>query len=126
VLAVLPPLLWRIGSRSAVSQRDVCPDGKWRARYRDDVGRQHSRHFARKVDAQRWLDEMTASVVTGQYVDPKVGRIAFRTYAEQCREAQEHRPSSAAHVETMLRRHASRRWGSGRCPRSCRARSRRG
>jgi len=41
------------------------PDGRWRARYRDDAGREHSKHFARKVDAQRWLDEVTASVVTG-------------------------------------------------------------
>jgi hypothetical protein len=41
-------------------------DGKWRARYRDDVGRQHAQHFGRKVDAQRWLDEVTAAVITGQ------------------------------------------------------------
>lgn len=82
------------------------PDGKWRARYRDSGGREHARHFTRKVDAQRWLDEVTASVVTGQYVDPKAGRITFRVYAEQWRAAQVHRPSSQAHVETMLRRHA--------------------
>ena len=81
-------------------------DGKWRARYRDDVGKQHARHFNRKVDAQRWLDEVTAAVVTGQYVDPKAGRITFREYAEQWRQAQVHRPSSEAHVERMLRRHA--------------------
>ena len=30
----------------------------------------------------------------------------FRDYAEQWRAAQVHRPSSQAHVETMLRRHA--------------------
>lgn len=82
------------------------PNGKWRARYRDSGGRQHARHFARKVDAQRWLDEVTASVVTGQYVDPKAGQVTFKAYAEQWRAAQVHRPSSAAHVETMLRRHA--------------------
>jgi integrase len=81
-------------------------DGKWRARYRDAGGREHAKHFARRVDAQRWLDEVTASVVTGQYVDPKAGRISFKTYAEQWREAQVHRQSSADHVETMLRRHA--------------------
>ena len=81
-------------------------DGKWRARYRDDAGKQHARHFRRKVDAQRWLDEVTAAVVTGQYVDPKAGRITFREYAEHWRQAQVHRPSSAAHVEGMLRRHA--------------------
>jgi len=37
-------------------------NGQWRAPYRDEGGREHSRHFTRKVDAQRWLDETTASV----------------------------------------------------------------
>jgi integrase len=59
------------------------PDGKYRARYRDDAGREHSRHFARKADAERWLDEVTASRVTGTYSDPKAGRVTFgRFYAE--------------------------------------------
>jgi len=53
------------------------PDGVWRARYRDEAGREHAKHFPRKVDAQRWLDEVTAAVVTGQYVDPKAGRITW-------------------------------------------------
>ncbi|MCW2736098.1 site-specific integrase [Nocardioides sp.] len=82
------------------------PNGQWRARYRDSAGREHSKHFPRKVDAQRWLDEVTTSVVTGQYVDPNAGRMTFREYAEKWRDAQVHRPSSQAHVETMLRRHA--------------------
>jgi integrase len=38
------------------------------------------KHFARKVDAQRWLDQVTASVLTGSYVDPKAGTIAFTSY----------------------------------------------
>jgi hypothetical protein len=82
------------------------PDGQWRARYRDGSGREHARHFDRKVDGQRWLDEVTAAVVTGQYVDPRAGRITFKEYAEAWRVVQVHRPSSAVHVETMLRRHA--------------------
>lgn len=82
------------------------PDGRYRARYRDPDGREHARHFARKIDAQRWLDEQNAALVTGQYVDPRAGRVTFCEYAEQWRAAQVHRPSSAAHVETMLRRHA--------------------
>ncbi len=53
------------------------PNGAWRARYRDEAGKEHARHFERKIDAQRWLDEVTASVVTGQYVDPRAGRITF-------------------------------------------------
>ena len=82
------------------------PDGRWRARYRDHAGREHAKHFARKVDGQRWLDEVTASVVTGQYVDPKAGRVTFHEYAEHWRDIQVHRPTTQAHVETMLRLHA--------------------
>jgi integrase len=56
------------------------PDGRWRARYRDEMNREHAKHFDRKVDAQRWLDEVTAAVVTGTYVDPKAGRVNFATW----------------------------------------------
>jgi len=59
------------------------PDGQWRARYRDDAGKEHARHFTRKVDGQKWLDEVTASVVTGQYVDPSAGRVTFSGYYAQ-------------------------------------------
>lgn len=52
------------------------------------------------------MDEVTASIVTGQYVDPRAARITFKEYAEAWRVSQVHRPFSAAHVETMLRRHA--------------------
>ena len=79
---------------------------RWRARYVDERGREHAKVFARKVDAQKWLDEFTAAVVTGQYVDPKAGLITFRDYAERWRAMHIQRPSSRAHVETMLRRHA--------------------
>jgi integrase len=51
--------------------------GQWRARYRDEHGKEHARHFERKVDAQRWLDEVTAQIVTGAYADPKAGRATF-------------------------------------------------
>jgi integrase len=81
-------------------------DGQWRARYRDDADREHSRHFARKVDAQRWLDEVTTSVVTGQYVDPNAGKVTFKVYAEAWRAAQVHRDTTRAHVATMLNKHA--------------------
>ena len=59
------------------------PDGQWRARYRDAAGKEHAQHFARKVDAQRWIDEITTALVTGQYVDPKAGRVTVKEYAEQ-------------------------------------------
>ena len=85
---------------------DKRQNGTWRARYRPAPNSpQKTRTFSRKTDAQRWLDETTAALVTGQYVDPKAGQQTVRDYAEQWRTSQVHRPTTAAHVETMLRLH---------------------
>lgn len=81
------------------------PDGRWRARYRDDAGKEHAGHFTRKVDAQRWLDEKTAAIVTGQYVDPRAGRLTVREYAAQWRAAQVWRPKTERRVDAALRNH---------------------
>jgi len=56
-------------------------DGMYRARYRDGAGKEHARHFARKIDAQQWLDGITASVAAGTYTDPKTART---TVAQWC------------------------------------------
>lgn len=80
------------------------PDGRWRARYRDAAGKEHARHFDRKVDAQRWLDEVTASIVTGAYVDPKTART---TVADWCdtwlRGYGTRRPSSVRQAEVHVK-----------------------
>ena len=81
------------------------PDGKWRARYRDPDGREHARHFARKVDAERWLVDQQSKIARGEYVDPTAGRQTFGSYAGQWMAAQVHRPSTSALVEVDLRRH---------------------
>lgn len=57
------------------------PDGRWRARYRDETGKEHAKHFGRKVDAQRWLDTQTSALVTGTHVAPKTARM---TVSEWC------------------------------------------
>lgn len=62
---------------SSVKRR---PDGRYRARFRDEDGREHAKHFVRKGDAQRYLDEVTASQLTGQYVDPRAGTITLGAY----------------------------------------------
>jgi integrase len=87
---------------SSIAKR---PDGRWRARYRDQDNREHSKHFARKVDAQRWLDEVTAAVVTGQYVDPRSGRTWVREYAAAWEGQQIGRAASASIVDNALRLH---------------------
>jgi integrase len=90
------------GISKSVAQR---PDGKFRARFRDQAGKEHAAHFATKSAAKRWLDEQTAAIVTHQYVDPRSGKITFRQYAEQWRSVQVHRPGTQEHIEARLRCH---------------------
>jgi hypothetical protein len=61
---------------------------RYRARYRDEAGKEHARHFVKRAQAQRWLDEVTASVVRGDYVDPAAGKITFRQWFRRWSEVQ--------------------------------------
>src|SRR3954447_24857995 len=99
------------------------PDGTYRPRFRDETGKEHARHFKRKVDAQRWLDEQTAAMVTGAYVDPRAGRMTFAEYAEQWRTTQVVRPTTGLAYERVLRRNVYPRLGPVRLRPSDRARS---
>lgn len=80
-------------------------DGKYRARYRDPAGKQHAKHFDKKLDATAWLDEKRGELAAGRYVDPAAGKVTFKEYAETWRAAQAHRPQTARQVEQLLRCH---------------------
>lgn len=59
------------------------PDGTWRARYRDDDGKEHARHFKLKRDGQAWLDQVASSRLTGHHVAPSATKITLAEfYAE--------------------------------------------
>ena len=58
------------------------PDGQYRARYRDELGKEHARHFARKADANTWLDTVTTSIVTGTYVDPRTAKLTVKQWTD--------------------------------------------
>jgi integrase len=51
------------------------PDGRWRARYRSADGKEHARHFDRKIEADRFLTEQQNKVNHGEWVDPALGRM---------------------------------------------------
>lgn len=59
------------------------PNGRYQARFRDDARREHARNFTRKRDAQRWLDEQTTAIVSGQWADPRAGKITVQDYFDQ-------------------------------------------
>ncbi|ONH61278.1 hypothetical protein CcI49_06730 [Frankia sp. CcI49] len=81
-------------------------DGTWRARYRDAAGKEHAKHFRRKVDADAWERDQRAAVDRGTHVDPAAGRELVRVYGERWRAAQvQHRPATATKVEVLTRLH---------------------
>jgi integrase len=87
--------------------------GGYRARWREfPGGPQKTRHFARKTDAERFLDVVRGDLARGSYIDPDAGRISFREYAEEWRAAQVHRRGTAAATESYLRLHAYPRLGN--------------
>lgn len=53
---------------------------RWRARYVDDQSQERARSFDRKADAQQWLDAIVTSQVSGNYVDPTLGRVTFASF----------------------------------------------
>src|SRR5262249_32827626 len=64
---------------------------RWRARYVDDHGREHTKAFTRKADAQRWLDnDVTAKFATGTYVAPEAGRVTVAAVYESWIASQGH------------------------------------
>jgi integrase len=89
------------------------PDGTYRPRYRDEHGKEHARHFKRKVDAQRWLDEVTAAVQTGTYVDPKRARTTVGELAPVWLAGKINlKPTSRARYADVLKTHVLPRWGN--------------
>lgn len=86
-------------------------NGQWRARYRDRHGREHARHFARKVDAQAWLDGVTTAVQTGAYVDPARSRVTVGAMADQWLAGKVNLKSSTfALYQSILSTHVLPRW----------------
>lgn len=89
------------------------PDGQWRARYRDAAGKEHARHFTRKVDAQRWLDSVTTAIGTNSYVDPARAKVTVGVVAEQWMAGKLNlRPTTRARYRSALDVHVMPRWKS--------------
>jgi hypothetical protein len=54
---------------------------KWRVKWRDAGGRQHSRTFRTKIDAQGFAATVEADKHRGVGIDPAGARVTFDAYA---------------------------------------------
>jgi hypothetical protein len=104
------------------------PDGQYRARYRDLSGKEHARHFTRKIDARRWLDQETAKLNTGTWVAPKTAKTTVGEWCDTWLKTYASRKASTVrmakvHVAKIKDEFGSRRLDSVRPPKSRRGRS---
>jgi integrase len=85
---------------------------RWRARYVDARGREHVKGFARKVDAQKWLDTIVSEHVTGTWTDPKLSGQTFGALAERWIATKATRaPKTVAGYRSLLDVLVLPRWG---------------
>jgi integrase len=84
----------------------------YRARYRDPAGREHSKTFTRRVDAERFVVEVEHAKSRGAWVDPTLGRITFAAWLDQWWATTTNlRQSTQARDQASLRVHAIPRFG---------------
>src|SRR5450631_1504970 len=88
-------------------------DGRWLARWRDPSGHQRKRSFARRVDAQRWLDQALSDLHRGRYIDPAAAKALTGEYAIQWASGLAHlKVSTATRYRGIVRIHIVPRWGT--------------
>jgi integrase len=85
---------------------------RYRPHFRDPSGREVTKAFDRKIDAQRWLDEQTVALVRGSYVHPQAGRVTVGEWAETWLAGRSHlKPKTLASYQSLLSTRVLPSWG---------------
>ena len=71
------------GNTQTVPSANAGKGKRWRARYVDESGREHAKVFARKVDAQRWLNGQITALGTGTHVPPRDAALTVAQWCDQ-------------------------------------------
>jgi integrase len=77
---------------------------RWRARYRAPDGRERSRTFTRRVDAERFLATVEVDKARGSWTDPQAARLTFAEWVERYEATTHKRPTTSARDRAVLRR----------------------
>lgn len=56
---------------------------RYRARYRDPLGRLTSKSFTRKADAERFVREMEVDLDRGAWLDPRAGEMTLAEWVDE-------------------------------------------
>ena len=107
----------RAGVEDLWTKRDGTPSARhgkgmrWRARYVDNLGKEHSKAFTRKVDAQSWLDGQTTALGTGTHIDPHL-KITVAKLADRYKSSLGHLTDKSRYTRmSALNSRVIPRWG---------------
>jgi integrase len=85
----------------------------WRARYHGPDGRERSKSFARKADAERWLAQQRTLISQDDWTDPAFGRITFGEYVLAWLGARiDLKPKTRHQYQSLLGLHILPTWGT--------------
>lgn len=78
----------------------------WYARYRAPDGRQRTKTFHRKADAERYLTGVESAKLVGTYIEPALSRLTVGEWAARWLDGQAHlKPSTRERYAGILREH---------------------
>ncbi len=84
----------------------------WRVRYRAPDGRERSRSFRRKADAERFAVSVESSMLRGEWIDPRLGKTTFGEWAARWMPTTAAlKPKTRAGYESLLRTYLIPRFG---------------
>src|SRR5690606_20590850 len=85
-------------------RRHPVDTSKWQVRYIDPTGRERSKTFRRKVDAERFAVHVEAQKQRTEWVDPDRAATRFDQWATEWLETRSHlKPKTRAGYESLFR-----------------------
>jgi len=101
-----------IQKKVTLSKRSGKKVTRWQARYRGSDGRERTKRFDRKVDAEAWLNLRSSEVSMGTWIDPRSGLTTFGEYATKLlADRSDLRPTTQAKYEWLMKKYVMPEFG---------------
>ncbi|MEP7113018.1 MAG: hypothetical protein ABI862_07120 [Ilumatobacteraceae bacterium] len=102
-----------------IHKRQTNKSVRWDVRYRDDANRQRNRSFARRVDAQHFVNTVETDLLRGDWIDPRRGLELFGELAGKwLTTIGDKKPKTGESFESIVTRHFLPRFATVRWVRS--------
>lgn len=97
---------------ASVERRDGRRSASFVVRYRDDTGKQRSKSFNNKAEAQSFAYKTETQLREGDWIDPLRGRTLFEDFHARWVAARTVSPSRASAEASQAKNHILPKWGS--------------